>query len=155
MYELVKQVVCSIIAVALGTTAAIVRGPLPLNPPWIERVALLAAQFRALSAGRSADPRDGATDPAPEGPEPTETVADLRNVLSADQQLWDFVPALKAAGISMDKELCERVEREWSVSTLLSYIRNVDRTLQNSAAEAQSAAPRYLVTTRSGEGTAG
>lgn len=151
MYELAKRIACSILAVAQGTTAAIVRGLLPLNPLWVERVAHLAAHFRAIGAGRPPKPDAGVAEPTAQGPEPADTGGDLRNVLSAYQQLWDFVQLLKVKGISMDAEFCERVEREWSVSILLSYMRSVDRTLQDGAAEAQAAAAQYLVSASSGE----
>lgn len=152
MYELAKRLVCSIIAVALSTTVTIVEGLLPLNPQWLERVAHLAAHLRAVGAGRAVPDAGtngeaahaGSDDAAP--PDRHDEVhEDLQRILAAYQQLWDFVQGLKASGLALDDEFMEKVEREWSVSTLLSYLRTADKTLQDGAAEAQSAAARILV----------
>lgn len=152
MYELAKRLVCSIIAVALSTTVTIVEGLLPLNPQWLERVAHVAAQLRAVGAGRAAPDagtNGAAAHPSAEAPSesdpPEEVHEDLQRILAAYQQLWDFVQGLKASGLALDDEFMEKVEREWSVSTLLSYLRTADKTLQDGAAEAQSAAARLLV----------
>lgn len=174
MYELAKQIVCSIIAVALGTTVAIVRGLLPLNPQWLERVAHLAAHFKAIGQGQPppkngltnghhtttnghsdnghAAPSAAATGPAEKPAAPNE---DLKKILVAYQQLWDFVQSLKTKGLALDDEFCETIEREWSVSTLLSYMRSADKTLQDSASEVQASAARHLMPGgQSGEGQA-
>jgi len=169
MYELAKQIVCSIIAVALGTTVAIVRGLLPLNPQWLERVAHLAAHFKAMGRGEPppkngltnghrsepnghAEDRHGETGPAIESAAPND---DLKNILVAYQQLWDFVQSLKSKGLALDDEFCETIEREWSVSTLLAYMRSADKTLQDSASDVQASAARYLMPGgQSGEGQA-
>ena len=152
MYELAKRLVCSIIAVVLSTTVTIVEGLLPLNPQWLERVAHVAAQLRAI--GRGGATSDVGTNghvadqgAAPELPsdETGEVHQDLQRILAAYQQLWDFVQGLKANGLALDDEFLEKVEREWSVSTLLSYLRSADKTLQDGASEAQSAAARFLV----------
>lgn len=145
MYELAKRIVCSIIATALSTSVSIVHGLLPLNPQWLERVSVLAAQLRATSRGRIADDDDEF--------EPSFGLTaldvggqlDVTKVLAAYQQLWDFTQAIKAKGLGLDEDFCDRIEREWSVSTLLTYLRTADKTLQDSAGEAQQAARRYLL----------
>ena len=152
MYELAKRLVCSIIAVALSTTVTIVEGLLPLNPQWLERVSHVAAQLRAIGKGRAgqgAEPDtegdDAESDPDSPPVHADEVHEDLQRILAAYQQLWDFVQGLKASGLALDDDFMEKVEREWSVSTLLSYLRTADKTLQDGAAEAQAAAARLLV----------
>lgn len=145
MYELAKKIVCSIIAAALSTSVSIVQGLLPLNPQWLERVSVLAAQLRATSHGRIADDEDEFGSAFGTMAPDMGDQFDVTKVLAAHQQLWDFTQAIKAKGLGLDEDFCDRIEREWSVSTLLTYLRTADRTLQDSAGEAQQAASRYLL----------
>lgn len=148
MYELASQLVCATIAAALSTTVAVVRGLLRLNPHWLERVDVLAAHLRAVASGGQSD-RDeevGADSPAPDPEADTlaTTKDELRKILSAYELLWEYVQSLKAKGLGFDEDFRTKVEREWSVSTLLSYLVSVERTIQDTAEEAQATAARVL-----------
>lgn len=144
MYELASQLVCATIAAALSTTVAVVRGLLPLNPHWLERVDVMAANLRAVASGADAE----TPPPELEAETPEETLTatkeELRKVLTAYELLWEYVQSLKTKGLGFDEEFRTKVEREWSVSTLLSYITSVEKTIQDSAEEAQASAARVL-----------
>lgn len=155
-YELAKQIVCSIIAVALSMTVAAVEGLLPHRPDWVERVEHLAIRLRGVAA-RGATPGDPrpADQPFEEMPsglaERPETVRDdAERMLRAYNQLWQFVHNLRSEGLSLDENFCERVEREWSVTTLLTYMRNADKSLQDHAAKALETASEALAVTSIG-----
>lgn len=155
LYELAKQIVCSIIAVALSMTVAAVEGLLPHRPDWLERVEHLAIHLRSIaaraaaaasapeeaadaSAGRTAD-----TTP-PVAPQADAAAVDTERLLRAYNQLWQFVHNLRSEGLSLDESFCERVEREWSVTTLLTYMRNADKSLQDHASKALATAADVL-----------
>lgn len=145
MYEIAKRIVCAIIAAALSTSVSVVRGLLPLNPQWLERINVVAAQLRATSRGQTPyfdDDLDDEFSPMPVSDDPH---LDVTQVLAAYQHLWEFSQLLKAKGLGLDDEFCDKIEREWSVSTLLTYLRTADKTLQDSAGEAQDAASRFLL----------
>lgn len=153
LYELAKQIVCSIIAVALSMTVAAVEGLLPHRPDWLERVEHLAIRLRAIASRPSAktakgapvEPASDSDDVSPNAPsEPDALQVDTDRLLRAYNQLWQFVHNLRSEGLSLDENFCERVEREWSVTTLLTYMRNADKSLQDHAAKALETAADVL-----------
>ena len=167
MYELAKQIVCKIIAVALSMTVAAVEGLLPHRPDWLERVENLAIQLRALAA-KSAEaaaaaeeeeaeesPAPGLAEAAAPAPEAESLAVDTERLMLAYDKLWHFVHDLRSDGLSLDDSFCARVEREWSVATLINFMRNADRSLQEHAAAALEAASAYLVSTAGGQGPSG
>ena len=151
LYELAKQIVCSIIAVALSMTVAAVDGLLPHRPDWLERVEHLAIRLRAIaSRSTAAAAETGSVQPQPDDvsanapAEPEVFQVDTDRLLRAYNQLWQFVHNLRSEGLSLDENFCERVEREWSVTTLLTYMRNADKSLQDHAAKALETAGGVL-----------
>lgn len=150
IYELAKQIVCSVIAVALSMTVAAVESLLPHRPDWLERVEHLAIQLKAAAAG-GRRPETGDVAPAAPSPGAAQdddsalTTLDTERLLHAYGELWQFVHALRSEGLSLDDSFCERVEREWSVATLLTYMRNADRSLQEHASKALEAAAFMFV----------
>ena len=141
-----RQIVCNIIAVALSMTAAAVESLLPRRPDWIERVEQLAIQLRSISEHSGAGPnaaRDG-TGPADFAESAEENLIDTDKLLLAYNQLWQFVHDLRSEGLSLDDNFCERIEREWSVTTLLTYIRNADRSMQEYAGKTLETASSCL-----------
>lgn len=163
LYELAKQIVCSIIAVALNTTATVVRHAIPFRPDWLERVAVLARYFEAAAAGEQ-DQSPASPGPAPSAEDvpderakasPVDVSADIvpqmQALLAAYQELWQFSQEVKTRGLAMDDAFCERVEKEWSVKTLLSYMRSAEKAMQQNAEEAQAGARAILFTEDDGK----
>lgn len=151
LYELAKQIVCSIIAVALSMTVAAVEGLLPHRPDWLERVEHLAIRLRAIASRSTATAGEaGPGQPKPDdatanaADEPELLKVDTDRLLRAYNQLWQFVHNLRSEGLSLDENFCERVEREWSVTTLLTYMRNADKSLQDHASKALETAAEVL-----------
>lgn len=144
LYDLAKQIVCSVIAVALSMTVSAVESLLQHRPDWLERVEHLAIQLKAIrSPNRSLETATGHQVSAGEAPErisEDEAPLDAERLLRAYGELWQFVHALRSEGLSLDDRFCERVEREWSVATLLTYMRNADRSLQEHASRALDSA---------------
>jgi hypothetical protein len=150
LFDLAKQIVCSIIAVALSMTVAAVDSLLPHRPDWLERVEHLALQLKSVGKQAVEAEKPSAAKPADAKPglkEEAGDVADLdaERLLRAYGELWQFVHALRSEGLSLDEGFCERVEREWSVSTLLTYMRNADRSLQEHASKALDTASLMFV----------
>jgi hypothetical protein len=155
LYDLAKQIVCSIIAVALSMTVAAVEGLLPHRPDWLERVEHLAIRLRAVASRSTATAGDAS--PGPPGRDDAAANAadegealqvDADRLLRAYNQLWQFVHNLRSEGLSLDESFCERVEREWSVTTLLTYMRNADKSLQDHAGKALETASDVLAASR-------
>ena len=142
LYELARQIVCSIIAVALSMTVAAVESLLPHRPDWLERVEHLAFRLKTVRAADSRPQPEPAPETEDKEPEPE---LDPERLLHAYGELWQFVHALRSEGLSLDEGFCERVEREWSVSTLLTYMRNADRSLQEHASKALDTAALMFV----------
>jgi hypothetical protein len=137
-FELAKQFVCSVIAAALSVTAHTVERLLRHRPDWLEKVHLLADRFRAIAARRDEDGAGMAAAVSPSGEgmaetPPTFAPAEIEHLLDAYQRLAGFVHDLKVRGLNMDDAFFERVEREWSVSTLCAYIRSTQSALQEEA----------------------
>jgi hypothetical protein len=124
--ELAKRIVINIIAVALSMTVTAVEGLLPHRPDWLERVDQLAAELKSKAKGKVM------VEAAPFHNQDGEPV-DVERLLLAYNQLWEFIHDLRADGLCLDDQFCERIEREWSVTTLLTYLRNADNSLQNHA----------------------
>ena len=143
-----KNIVCSIIAVALAMSVATVEALLPSRPEWLERINELALQLRSISKGE--EPKTGARPAATatSAPEKTQTPSvpemDSEQLLRAYNQLWQFTQAVRSDGLSLDEKFCERVEREWTVAKLLSFVRSADQSLQDRAGNSLESAATYL-----------
>jgi hypothetical protein len=71
--------------------------------------------------------------------------------LLAYNQLWEFVQEIRSDGLPLDDGFCERNERELSVSTLLTYIRSADKSLQEHALRKIDEAANILSASGAGE----
>jgi hypothetical protein len=143
VYEAAKRMVCNIIAVALSMTVASVEAILPSTPQWLERVDQLAAQMQTIAHPEqktTMQRRRQNTNVVVE----EEYVVPTEQLLLAYNQLWQFVHDLRSEGLSLDEPFCERIEKEWSVTTLLTYMRNADGALQEHAQKAMDSAAGYL-----------
>lgn len=142
-----KNIVCNIIAVALAMSVSAVEALLPNKPDWLERVNQLALQLRVVSNGGDVKATPRPTDAAPpkSKSEPASTPEiDPDRLLLAYNQLWQFVHGVRSEGLALDDKFCERVEREWTVTTLLSYMRNADKSLQEKAGASMESASTFL-----------
>ena len=151
-YELAKQFVCMIVAATLSLTVSVVESMLPRRPEWLEKIALLEAQFRAISDGDGSEgtvqrrpDASGAdkADPAG-GPAPADLPVDLQGLVEGYSKLLEFTQYVKVRGLMLDPEFCERVEREWSVKTLLSSMLSAEKSLKEQASEAHDEAATLL-----------
>ena len=145
VYAAAKRMVCNIIAVALSMTVASVEALLPSTPQWLERVDQLAAQMQSLAHPEHKTKMRRRKNDEDEAEE--EFVVNTDQLLLAYNQLWQFVHDLRSEGLSLDEPFCERIEREWSVTTLLTYMRNADGALQDHAQKAMDSAAGYLAGT--------
>lgn len=160
-YESAKRFVVSVIAAALQATVAVVERMLPFRPDWLERIDILAAEFRAVE-NRGSAPREPTPRPSrrlrrgPPRPTevPTEAPAEATadddpvRVIAAYNELWRFVQQVKEQGLSMDDAFCERVRHDWSTTTLLGYICAIETSLRDRATKAQSDAAGRLAPER-------
>jgi len=111
-------------------------------------VALLETQMRALSAGDETVSRR--TTPAPTGSDSDTTngqealPADFQGLVDGYSTLLEFTQYVKIRGLMLDPEFCERVEREWTVKTLLSYMISAEKSLKEQASEAHEQAAALL-----------
>ena len=122
VYDAAKRMVCNIIAVALSMTVASVEAILPSTPQWLERVDQLAAQMQTIAhPEQKTTMRRHSQNSNADGEE--EFVVNTDQLLLAYNQLWQFVHDLRSEGLSLDEPFCERIEKEWSVTTLLTYMR--------------------------------
>lgn len=157
LYELAKQFVCMIVAATLSLTVSVVESMLPRRPEWLEKIALLEAQFRSISDGEAADtarPGAGGTRSAEQpqataGQSSTDLPVDLQGLVDGYSKLLEFTQYVKVRGLMLDPEFCERVEREWSVKTLLSYMISAEKSLKEQASEAHDEAA-ILLSARNG-----
>ena len=148
LYELAKQFVCMIIAATLSLTVSVVESMLPRRPEWLEKIALLETQFRSISDGDTAGngARTAAAKPPAENelPSSAELPVDLQGLVDGYSKLLEFTQYVKIRGLMLDPEFCERVEREWSVKTLLSYMISAEKSLKEQASEAHDEAATLL-----------
>lgn len=152
LYELAKQFVCMIVAATLSLTVSVVESMLPRRPEWLENIALLEAQFRAISHGETGETGGGARSGSDElsSPDPAanpssgDLPVDLQGLVDGYSKLLEFTQYVKIRGLMLDPEFCERVEREWSVKTLLSYMISAEKSLKEQASEAHDEAATLL-----------
>lgn len=148
LYELAKQFVCMIIAATLSLTVSVVESMLPRRPEWLEKIALLEAQFRAISDGDQHNHRSAPAAPVrPEAsdlPQSGDLPVDLQGLVDGYSKLLEFTQYVKIRGLMLDPEFCERVEREWSVKTLLSYMISAEKSLKEQASEAHDEAASLM-----------
>lgn len=148
-----KSIVCSVIAVALAMSVAAVEALLPSRPDWLERVNQLVVHLRIIASGdqQAEEPVCGApqSSEADSDSQPMAPAIDSDRLLMAYNQLWQFVHGVRSDGLSLDDKFCERVEQEWTVATLLSYMRNADRSLQEKAGASLESASTFLATATS------
>lgn len=156
-FALARRFVCMIVAATLSLTVSVVERMLPQRPEWLEKIALLEAQFRAITNGEAvadAEPVSASTAAAPaeSGDDPSTVPADLpvdlQGLVDGYSSLLAFTQQVKIRGLMLDAEFCERVEREWSVKTLLSYMISAEKSLKEQAAEAHDAAASHLTNSR-------
>ena len=151
--EQAKNIVCSIIAVALAMSVAAVEALLPRRPDWLERVNDLALQLKYRNAEEATDteaPRPAAKTKADRDEASDIPDMNTEQLLRAYNQLWQFAHAVRSDGLALDDKFCERVEREWSVSKLLSFMRSADQSLQDRAGDSLESASTYLAAAASG-----
>lgn len=148
LYELAKQFVCMIVAATLSLTVSVVESMLPRRPEWLEKIALLEAQFRAISDGGREKHRSVPATPArPDTsgmPRSGDLPVDLQGLVDGYSKLLEFTQYVKIRGLMLDPEFCEQVEREWSVKTLLSYMISAEKSLKEQASEAHDEAASLL-----------
>lgn len=149
LYELAKQFVCMIIAATLSLTVSVVESMLSRRPEWMEKVALLEAQMRSLSNGDAPQSAGTRGTAAPSGQPDTAATAgelpvDLQGLVDGYSKLLEFTQYVKIRGLMLDPEFCERVEREWTVKTLLSYMVSAEKSLKEQASEAHDQAAALL-----------
>tara|TARA_R110000868_G_scaffold32036_1_gene116877 strand:+ start:5094 stop:5573 length:480 start_codon:yes stop_codon:yes gene_type:complete len=149
LYELAKHFVCMIVAATLSLTVSVVESMLPRRPEWVEKTALLAAQFQALSDGENMSRAGGPEAPEAAGetqgiPPVANLPVDLQGLVDGYSKLLEFTQHVKVRGLMLDPEFCERVEREWSVKTLLSYMITAEKSLKEQAADAHDEAASLL-----------
>lgn len=149
LFELAKQFVCMIIASTLSLTVSVVESMLSRRPEWLEKVALLETQMRALSQGDDeavSHPRRAATSAGqPEAAATSDDLpVDLQGLVDGYSKLLEFTQHVKIRGLMLDPEFCERVEREWTVKTLLSYMVSAEKSLKEQASEAHDQAAALL-----------
>lgn len=58
------------------------------------------------------------------------STGDLQGLVDGYSQPLEFTERVKVRGLMLVAEFCERVEREWSVKTLLSYMLTAERSLK-------------------------
>ncbi|MGB0631319.1 MAG: hypothetical protein ACPGRZ_11560 [Alphaproteobacteria bacterium] len=145
-YELARQFVCMVVAATLSLTVSVVDKMLSQRPEWAEKVALLEAQFRAISEGQTEAAPAGRT--AAEGSgsagAPAGSGGNMQGLVEGYTKLLEFTEYVKVRGLMLDAEFCERVEREWSVKKLLSCMLTAEKSLKEQAAETHQAAAMLL-----------
>lgn len=152
--ELAKNIVCSIIGVALAMSVAAVEALLPSRPDWLERINELALQLRSIS--KDDEPKTAAKPAASAAPDAGKKEdsglpeMDSEQLLRAYNQLWQFTHAVRSDGLALDDKFCERVEREWTVAKLLAFMRSADQSLQARAETSLESASTYLAAATSG-----
>ncbi len=143
-----KNIVCNIIAVALTMSVAAVEALLPCRPDWLERINELALQLQPVSKGDEPRTKAKPASSAPPGPGdrgvPNALELDSDRLLLAYNQLWQFAHAVRSDGLALDDKFCERVEQEWTVTKLLSFLRSADRSLQDRAESSLESASTFL-----------
>ena len=158
LYELAKQFVCMIIAATLSLTVSVVESMLSRRPEWLEKVVLLETQMCALSkddegvgsgtGGTAGSSREsGQTDKTGKT---GDLPVDLQGLVDGYSKLLEFTQYVKIRGLMLDPEFCERVEREWTVKTLLSYMISAEKSLKEQASEAHDQAATLLSTRNGG-----
>lgn len=151
--ETARKIVCGIIAVALAMTVTAVEGLLRHRPDWLERVATLATTLRSVGQNNLRVTSASAQPDYDDLPDPGDLAIDVdqNRLLLAYNELWEFVQGLRSDGLALDDGFCERIEREWSVSTLLTYIRSADQSLQEHAAKKIDEAANILAASGAGK----
>ncbi len=143
--ERAKNIVLSVIAIALNATVAVVERMLPFRPEWVERIQLLATEFASVDAtavergGGPAAPRAGTAGSAAGAGLPR-----VEQLLIAYDVLWEFSQKTRVEGLQLDDEFCARVEKEWSTGTLLKFMQTADGALKQRAERAQLAARELM-----------
>ena len=150
-YELARQFVCMIVAATLSLTVSAVDKMLSQRPEWAEKVALLETQFRAIADGTADNGAStAASAPPAEAANGGPSTGDLQGLVDGYSRLLEFTEHVKVRGLMLDAEFCERVEREWSVKTLLSYMLTAERSLKEQAEETHKAAAMLLANRNEG-----
>ena len=146
-YELARQFVCMIVA----ATLSVVDKMLSQRPEWAEKVALLETQFRTIAEGTADNGAStAASAPSAEAANGGPSTGDLQGLVDGYSRLLEFTEHVKVRGLMLDAEFCERVEREWSVKTLLSYMLTAERSLKEQAEETHKAAAMLLANRNEG-----
>ena len=78
------------------------------------------------------------------------STGDLQGLVDGYSKLLEFTEHVKVRGLMLDAEFCERVKREWSVKTLLSYMLTAERSLKEQAEEAHKVAGMLLANRNEG-----
>jgi hypothetical protein len=140
-----KNIVCGIIGVALAMLVATVEALLPSRPDWLKRVEELSLRLKYRPRDDEPGTPDSEKAETPGGPE-----MDADRLLLAYNQLWQFAHGVRSKGLALDDKFCEQIEREWTVTKLLAYLRNADRSLQDRAEQSLESASTFLAAAASG-----
>ena len=148
LFEQAKHIVCGVIAVALAMSVATIEALLPSRPDWLERINQLALQLKYMPRGdepkKTATSSNSAESTAATADGPVTPEMDPEQLLRAYNQLWQCAHAVRSDGLALDDKFCERIEKEWTVPKLLSFVRSADRSLQDRAENTLESASTYL-----------
>lgn len=124
--EIARRWTIAILAETLRTSASAIEAVLPFQPRWLAQIALLASQLRA-----AADKDDSRTeeDGAPE----TVELPSIEVLLASHTCLRQGLSDIAARGLALDDDLLQRMKTDWSLDSVVSYLRSAENALRENA----------------------
>lgn len=124
---------------------ATVEALLPGRPGWLRRLQNFSDDLQDATAERARESQPIAIE-GNIGHASISTAADMDpdRLLLAYNQLWQFVHTIRSDGLALDQKFCDQVKQDWTVSSLLSHLQNVDRSLQVRAGQSLESASTYF-----------
>ena len=128
--EVARRWTIAILAETLRISASAVEAVLPFQPRWLAQIALLASQLSVAAARNDAGDYDwSGEDDAPESADLPSVEALLASHTCLRQGLSDIV----ARGLSLDEDLLQRMQADWTLESVVSYLSSAEKNLRDSA----------------------
>lgn len=135
-----KRWISTVLAVALGVTADVIAALLPSQPRWLAQVRALALQLHAAEQHGAAASRPAEGPPPDMTLTPAEHGGDLGALLESHTVLQQSLLDFEARGLGLDPVLLERMAKDWTPASIVSYLQSCEQQLRQRSTEALAVA---------------
>lgn len=129
-----RRWIATVLAAVLSASVDVIEAVLPSQPRWLAQIRALALELRA------AEERGAAASGSQAAVGPEERAVDIGALLESHTVLQQSLLDFEARGLGLDSVLLERMAKDWTPSSIVSYLQACEQQLRQRSAEALAVA---------------